>query len=78
MVHPGPAIVGNGYEQAPEDYRLPNNWAAAIEAFKSSQRMRDYLGDRFVTHFCTVKEVEMARFFGEVTELDYAWYMHNA
>ncbi|MFZ9396222.1 MAG: hypothetical protein ACO25F_09210 [Erythrobacter sp.] len=38
---------------------------------------RDYLGDRFVTHFWTVKEVEMARFFGEVTELDYAWYMHN-
>ncbi len=77
-VDPGPAIVGNGYEQAPEDYRLPNHWAAAIEAFKTSKRMRDYLGDRFVTHFCTVKEVEMARFFGEVTELDYAWYMHNA
>ena len=78
QIDPGPAIVGNGYEQAPEDYRLPNHWAAAIEAFKTSGRMRDYLGDRFVTHFCTVKEVEMARFFGEVTELDYAWYMHNA
>ncbi|MFZ9396220.1 MAG: glutamine synthetase family protein [Erythrobacter sp.] len=77
-IDPGPAITGNGYEQAPEDYRLPNHWADAIEAFKTSSRMRDYLGDRFVTHFCTVKEVEMARFFGEVTELDYAWYMHNA
>ena len=77
-VDPGPAIVGNGYEQAPEDYALPNSWGAAIEAFKNSQRMRDYLGDRFVTHFTTVKEVEMARFMGEVTELDYAWYMHNA
>lgn len=77
-VDPGPAIVGNGYEQAPADYRLPNHWAAAIEAFKTSERMRDYLGDRFVTHYCTVKEVEMARFFGEVTELDYAWYLHNA
>lgn len=75
---PGPAIVGNGYEQAPEDYRLPNNWATAIDAFKASARMREYLGDRFVTHFCTVKELEMARFMGEVTELDYAWYMHNS
>lgn len=78
QVDPGPAIIGNGYEQAPEDYRLPNHWAAAIEAFKTSPRMRDYLGDRFVTHYSTVKEVEMARFFGEVTELDYSWYMHNA
>ena len=78
QVDPGPAVVGNGYEQAPEDYVLPNSWGAAIEAFKNSQRMRDYLGDRFVTHFTTVKEVEMARFLGEVTELDYAWYMHNS
>lgn len=78
QIDPGPAIVGNGYEQAPEDYRLPNHWAAAIEAFKTSPHMRQYLGDRFVTHYTTVKEVELARFMAEVTELDYAWYMHNA
>lgn len=77
-VDPGPAIVGNGYEQASDDYRLPNNWGSAIEALKGSALMRDYLGDRFVTQYCTVKEVEMARFMGEVTELDYAWYLHNA
>ena len=77
-IDPGPAIVGNGYEQAPEDYRLPNSWGAAIEQFKQSQLMRDYLGDRFVTQYCTVKEVELARFMGEVTELDYAWYLNNA
>src|SRR3546814_3758906 len=70
QVDPGPAIIGNGYDQAPEDYRLPNHWAAAIEALKQSELMRDYLGDRFVTQYCTVKEVEMARFMGEVTELD--------
>ena len=77
-IDPGPAITGNGYEQAPADLRLPNSWGAAIEAFKQSQAMREALGDRFVTHYCTVKEVEMARFMGAVTELDYAWYMHNA
>lgn len=77
-IDPGPAIVGNGYEQAPKDTRLPNHWAAAIEALKNSATLRDYLGDRFVTQFCTVKEVEMARFMAEVTELDYAWYLNNA
>lgn len=78
QLDPGPAIVGNGYEQAPKDYKLPNNWAAAIEAFEQSALMREYLGDRFVTQYCTVKKVEMTRFMGEVTEIDYAWYLHTS
>lgn len=77
-IDPGPAIVGNGYEQAPADTRLPNHWASAIEALKESTLLRDYLGDRFITQYCTVKEVEMARFMAEVTQLDYDWYLHNA
>lgn len=78
QIDPGPAIVGNGYDQAPADTRLPNHWASAIEALKESSLLRDYLGDRFITQYCTVKEVEMARFMAEVTQLDYDWYLHNA
>lgn len=77
-IDPGPAIVGNGYEQASDDTRLPNHWASAIEALKGSDLLRDYLGDRFITQYCTVKEVEMARFMAEVTQLDYDWYLNNA
>jgi glutamine synthetase len=40
--------------------------------------MKQYLGERFVKHYSTVKGVEMARFMAEVTELDYAWYLRNA
>ncbi|HSG53840.1 MAG TPA: glutamine synthetase family protein [Paracoccaceae bacterium] len=77
-IDPGPAVVGNGYEATGEDIRLPNHWAAAIEAFDNSAILRDYLGDRFVTNYAVVKGVEMANFMAQVTELDYAWYLRNA
>lgn len=77
-IDPGPAVVGNGYEAEGADIRLPNHWAAAIEAFETSELMQQYLGERFVKHYSTVKGVEMARFMAEVTELDYAWYLRNA
>ncbi|MFM5950941.1 MAG: glutamine synthetase family protein [Novosphingobium sp.] len=77
-IDPGPAVVGNGYEAEGDDIRLPNHWAAAIEAFEKSELMKQYLGERFVKHYTTVKGVEMARFMAEVTELDYTWYLRNA
>jgi len=76
-IDPGPAVVGNGYE-AEGGERLPNHWAAAIEAFENSALMKQYLGERFVKNYAVVKGVEMARFMAEVTELDYAWYLRNA
>lgn len=77
-IDPGPAVVGNGYEADGADTRLPGHWAAAIEAFSTSELMKQYLGARFVQHYATVKGVEMARFMAEVTELDYIWYLRNA
>jgi glutamine synthetase len=78
QIDPGPAVVGNGYEAEGAEIRLPNHWAAAIEAFETSALMKQYLGERFVKHYSTVKGVEMARFMAEVTELDYTWYLRNA
>lgn len=77
-IDPGPAVVGNGYEAEGADIKLPNHWAAAIEAFENSDLMKQYLGERFVKNYAIVKGVEMARFMAEVTELDYAWYLRNA
>lgn len=76
---PGPAVVGNGYEdEASAGVKLPNNWFAANDAFEASPLMNDYLGQRFVKNYTIVKRTEMARFYGEVTQLDYDWYLRNA
>lgn len=76
---PGPAVVGDGYAAAAkENIRLPSNWFAAVDLFEKSAVLRDYLGDRFVDMFVSVKRTEQARFFEVVTELDFGWYLRNA
>ena len=39
--------------------------------------MRDYLGERFVRMFTTVKRTEQARFFDIITPADFDWCLHN-
>jgi len=76
---PGPAVVGNGYAVAAESgATLPTNWFAAVAALDRSEVLRDYLGGRFVDMYVSVKRTEQARFYEEVTELDYEWYLRNA
>jgi glutamine synthetase len=77
---PGPAITGNGYAAAPvaNAKPMPSNWFAAVDLFSQSAVLKDYLGDRFVQMFTTVKKTEQARFFDVVTALDYDWYLRNA
>ncbi len=76
---PGPPVVGDGYAAAAESgLRLPANWFAATDAFAASPVLRDYLGERFVEMFATVKRTEQDRFFAEVSPLDYDWCLKNA
>ncbi|MEO7240819.1 MAG: glutamine synthetase family protein [Sphingomicrobium sp.] len=77
---PGPAIVGNGYEAAPADDAdpMPANWFAAVDRFAASALMKEYLGARFVEVYTAVKRQEQDRYFAEVPELDYAWYLRTA
>jgi glutamine synthetase len=76
---PGPAVVGDGYAAAAKmKSRLPSNWFSAVDLFEQSEILRDYLGDRFVDMYVSVKRTEQSRFFEVVTELDYDWYLCNA
>ncbi len=77
---PGAAIVGNGYE-APADPNadpMPSNWFAAVDRFARSEAMKEYLGVRFVDIYSIVKRQEQDRYFAEVPELDYEWYLRTA
>lgn len=78
-IDPGAAVVGDGYAAAArEKARLPSNWFAAVDLFERSEVLRDYLGERFVEMFVSVKRTEQARFFEVVGQLDYDWYLRNA
>lgn len=78
-INPGPPTEGDGYAAAARsDQRLPTDWLAALDLFAGSLVLRDYLGERFVSMFTTVKRVEQDRFNAIVSPLDYAWYLKNA
>lgn len=78
-IDPGPPVTGDGYAAAAQSKaRLPSNWFAAVDLFEGSKTLREYLGDRFVDMFVSVKRTEQARFFEVVTELDFDWYLRNA
>lgn len=77
-IDPGPAIVGDGYAQAAEGgERIPTNWFAAVDRFAESAVLRDYLGERFVRMYATVKRVEQERYQSVIPSVDYDWYLRT-
>lgn len=77
-IDPGPAIVGDGYAQAAESgERIPTNWFAAVDRFADSTVLRDYLGERFVRMYATVKRVEQERYQSVIPSVDYDWYLRT-
>ena len=78
-IDPGPPIEGDGYTLAAEQgLSLPRHWNQTLDAFEGSTLLRDYLGARFHRMFTAIKRAEYDRFYGQVTELDYEWYLRNA
>ena len=77
-IDPGPAIVGDGYAQAAQSgERIPTNWFAAVDRFAESEIMKDYLGERFVRMFSTVKRVEQERYQSVIPNTDFDWYLRT-
>ena len=77
---PGPPVVGDGYAAAAESGAAPAG--QLVRGRRPLRRprpmMRDYLGERFVEMFTTVKRTEQDRFFEVVPPLDYDWCLKNA
>lgn len=72
---PGPAIVGNGYAQAEGGAQIPTSWIAATDRFADSAILKDYLGERLVRTYATVKRIEQDRFQSVIPDIDYEWYL---
>ena len=72
---PGPPVAGDGYEAAKSGDRIPTNWFAAVDRFAESALLKDYLGDRFVSTYATVKRTEQERYQSVIADVDYEWYL---
>jgi glutamine synthetase len=70
-----PPLRGNAYTQTLDAEPLPGDWTTAIARLDSSKVMREYLGDRFVDLYATLKRGELDDFSSHVSPLEYAWYL---
>lgn len=72
---PRPPLTGNAYHQRVDGAPLPVHWPVAIERFRDSAVLRDYLGVRFVDLYAGVKQGELAEFASFVTSLEFDWFL---
>lgn len=74
-LEPSAPITGDGY--ADREATLPLNWWKALETARRSDFLRQRLGEKFIDIFLTIKEVECDRFFAEIADVDFDWYLRN-
>jgi len=77
-LEPPPLTTGNAYEQPGHfagSEALPIHWSEAVERFARSLTATQYLGERFVNLYATVKRAECQEFATHVTPLEIARYL---
>jgi len=77
-LEPPPLTTGNAYEQPGHfagSEALPIHWSEAVERFARSPTATQYLGERFVNLYATVKRAECQEFATHVTPLEIARYL---
>lgn len=68
-LEPPAPTEGNAWEQV--EATLPRHWPDALEHFRRSEFVAQYLGEHFQTVYCLIKEQEMHEFDLHVTPLEY-------
>jgi glutamine synthetase len=73
-INPRPPVAGSAYEL---DSDLPTHLDEAVWLLENSKPMREMLGERFVSLYCSVKEKEVALFEEEVTSWEREHLLRN-
>jgi glutamine synthetase len=72
---PGAPFSGNAYQAKADAASLPVHWPVALQHFRRSAVLREYLGSRFVDLYAEVKASELAAFESHVTPLEFDWLL---
>jgi len=71
---PGPETP-EGSELDTREVTLPNRWDAALELFRHSQVLPDYLGEDYCRAFAIIRQGECDDFHYRVSNVEYEWYL---
>ncbi len=56
---------------------LPKVWSLALDEFDSSAVLPQYLGEDCCRLFGTIRRGECEQFAGQVSNIDYDWYLRS-
>ena len=60
-----------------QEITMPRRWDAALDRFRDSNILPDYLGEEFCRVYETVRRSECERFHEQVSNRDYEWYLRG-
>ncbi|MEE9574564.1 MAG: glutamine synthetase, partial [Gammaproteobacteria bacterium] len=60
-----------------QEVTLPVRWEAALDRFKNSEILPEYLGEEFCRVFELTRRSECDRFHAQISNLDYEWYLRS-
>lgn len=70
-----PGVPATGNVSADVDPDLPLTLTDALERFRQSAVLRDYLGNDFVDIYAETKRLELEKFQSEITSREISWYL---
>ncbi|MDA0307930.1 MAG: glutamine synthetase family protein [Proteobacteria bacterium] len=73
QISPPEMTKANAYDTPNRD-GLPNTWAEAIQLFRDSDFIKNWLGEEYTKVYAATKEYERNTFAANVTALEWSWY----
>lgn len=64
-----------GEELATQEVTLPNRWDTALQLFRGSRVLPEYLGTEYCEAFANYRQGECNDFHSRITNIDYQWYL---
>ena len=70
-------MIAEGTIMDEQEITLPRRWDAALDRFRDSAILPEYLGEEFCEVYEIVRRSECERFHEQVSNLDYEWYLRG-
>ena len=70
-------MIAQGTLLEKQEITLPRRWDVALDRFRDSDILPEYLGEEFCQVYETVRRSESERFHGQVSNKDYEWYLRG-
>jgi glutamine synthetase len=73
QLDPGPPSSGNACQEL--DPGFPNEWPQAIELFRNSELLKQYMGEDYVQTYAEAKRLERLDYLAQMPKEEFDWYL---